>query len=527
MLPTFKDLPLEKEILQSIDKKGFLVPSDIQLKMIPHIIKGEDVVAKSPTGTGKTLAYVSAILSKMKKSGIVQSIILVPTRELALQVTEEFICLDEKQYFNVLPIYGGSSVASQISALKKGVDVIVGTPGRVIDLMKRGTLKLNQLDFFVLDEADEMLNMGFEEDIQYIFDKTNLQKQVLLLSATMPDCILKMASKYMKKGYQHVLVEEKSATSSTIKQFYYLVNSKMRTEAMCRVLDEKNPKSAIIFCQTKKDCDFLLMDLLSRGYRADVMHGDIPQSSRIQVLERFKKRAFQYLIATDVAARGIHVDHIDLIVNYEVPKDMESYIHRVGRTGRAFTNGEAISFVTPKEFEFLRDVMKRAQCTIMKQELPSKEQVLENIYQRLMANAAACKQYDDCFVFVRDMNKEQLLRLSASLLKITAEKQMGAHFDREITIRKDRRNFVHKDATRIFLTVGKMDGLKKGSLLDFLKEQTQIRKENFKNIDILGQFTFIDVENKVVDTFLKRIKNKKFKGRIIRAEKSKRKNNNL
>lgn len=518
---TFKDLGLSAKVLKSIDTIGFQTPSKIQKEIIPLIIDGYDVIGKAQTGTGKTLAYAASVLSKMDaRTNVVKVIVLVPTRELALQVSEEFESLNKSRFFDVLAVYGGSSIELQLRALKKGVDIVVGTPGRVMDLIHRKALKLEALETFVLDEADEMLNMGFEEDIRFIFDKTNADKQVLLLSATMPEAILSLASRYMKEDYQFVEIAEISKTSVDVAQSYYLVNDKMRVEAMCRVLDGKDPESAIIFCQTKRDCDRLLSELSVRNYSAEAMHGDIAQNMRIEVLNRFKQKAFKFLIATDVAARGIHVDHIDLVINYNLPQDVESYIHRVGRTGRAGSKGEAISFVTPREVTFLENVMRTAKCTIVQKELPNMQEVLESKFQKKVLEAKNCENYEDCVPYVRDMNKDELLKFAASLLKVTVEREIGSDFNKEIKIRKDRREMVGKDATRVFLTIGTMDNVKKGSLLDFLKEQTGIRKENFQNIEILNKFTFVDVQNKVVDKFIKSITNKKFKGRTVRAEKS-------
>ncbi|MDD3341881.1 MAG: DEAD/DEAH box helicase [Bacilli bacterium] len=517
----FKDLGLSSKVLKSIETLGFVEPSKIQKEIIPLIIEGYDVIGKAQTGTGKTLAYAASVLSKTDfKTSTVKVLILVPTRELALQVSEEFETLNKSSYFDVLAVYGGSSIELQLRALKRGVDIVVGTPGRVMDLIDRRALKLDNLETFVLDEADEMLNMGFQEDIEYIFKKTNENKQVLLLSATMPKAISKLASNYMKEDYQNISIEEVSKTSTNVKQFYYLVNDKMRAEAMCRVLDSKSPKSAIVFCQTKRDCDRLLNELSARNYSAEAMHGDIAQNMRIEALNRFKAGSFTYLIATDVAARGIHVDHIDLVINYNLPQDVESYIHRIGRTGRAGSEGEALNFVTPREVRFLKDVERIAKCTIVQKELPSMEEVYQAKFQKLITEAETLTDYEDCMTYVRDMNKEQLMHFAASLLKVTVDKEVGSDFNKQIKIREDRRDMVGKNATRVFLTIGKMDGLKKGSLLDFLKEQTQIRKENFQNIEVLEKFTFVDVDNKVVESFLKKIKNKKYKNRAVRAEKS-------
>ena len=368
--------------------------------------------------------------------------------------------------------------------------------------------------------------MGFEEDIREIFNYTNDKKQVLLFSATMPKQIVDLAKKYMKPDYQNICISEKTETSINVMQEYYLVNEKMRAEALCRVIDSKNIKLGIIFCQKKSDVDKLLTELTIRNYSAEAMHGDIAQNTRIQTLERFKKGAFNFLIATDVAARGIHVDNIEIVINYNLPQDVESYIHRIGRTGRAGKNGIAISFVTPKEVSFLKKVEKEAKCEIILKELPTKEDVIKNTYEKIIEQVKTTiqeKKYEDCIQYVRDMNKDELMKFSASILKCMLNNSIGSDFDKEIHIKRDRRDMVDKNSTRVFLTIGSMDGLKVGSLLDFLKETTKIRKENFKNIQVLQKYTFMDVDNKVVDELIKKLYNKKFKNRIIRVEKSKKK----
>lgn len=518
----FSDLGLSKKVLKSIETLGFEHPSKIQQEIIPSILNGYDVVGKAQTGTGKTLAYAASILSKLDvKGNILKAIILVPTRELALQVSEDFEAINRQKEFDILPVYGGSSIELQLRALKRGVDIVVGTPGRVMDLMKRKALSLKDIEYFVLDEADEMMDMGFLEDIKFIFDKANDNKQVLLLSATMPKSILSLAENYMKPDYQYIAIEEVSKTSINVKQYYYLVNDKMRSEAMCRVLDATDPSRAIIFCQTKRECDRLLTELSSRNYSAEAMHGDIAQNMRIEVLNRFKQNAFKFLVATDVAARGIHIDDIDCVINYNLPQDVESYIHRIGRTGRAGNHGEAYNFVTPREVNFLKDVERTAKCEIVELPLPNMQDVYEKKYQKLMKEAENCNDYQNCINYVCNMNKDQLIKFSAALLKITVEKEIGADFEKEIKIKKDRRDIVNSDSTRLFLTIGKLDNLKKGSLLDFIKDKTKIRKENFNNIEILNKFTFIDVDNKVVKEFMSKIKNTRFNNRTVRVEEAK------
>ncbi|MEG1647633.1 MAG: DEAD/DEAH box helicase [Bacilli bacterium] len=523
----FNDLGLSNTVLSSIESMGYSEPTKIQKEIIPLILNGFDCLGQAQTGTGKTLAYAASILSKSNiNTNRVKALILTPTRELAIQVCEEFKVLNKSDNFNLLAVYGGSSVQDQIRTLKKGCDIVVGTPGRVIDLLDRKALNLNDLEFFVLDEADEMLNMGFLEDIKSIFKTTNEDKQVLLFSATIPKSIVELASKYMKKDYKNISIKEVSDTAINVSQTYYLVNEKMRSEALCRVLDNKSPKSSIIFCQKKSDVDTLLTELSKRNYSVEAMHGDIIQSMRIQTLERFKNKAFTYLIATDVAARGIHVDNIDLVVNYNLPQDVESYIHRVGRTGRAGKNGEAISFVTPREVRFLNDVEKQANCKIEYKELPLFKDVINSKYNNIINDVNRLKEnkeYEDCMPYVRDMNKEDLIRFSASLLKMIFNKEIGSNFDQEIVIKKDRRDIVNGDTTRVFVTIGTMDGMKKGTLLDYLKDITKLDKDNFKNIEVLTKFTFMDIKNEVVDEAIEKIYNQKYKNHIIRIEKAKRK----
>lgn len=517
----FKKLGLSASIVTSIATLNYDTPSEIQTKMIPLILEGKDLIGQAQTGTGKTLAYASSILSKMDiKTNTVKAIILTPTRELALQVSAEFEVLNKDSDFDILAVYGGSSIDQQIKALHKGVDIVVGTPGRIMDLMKRKKLIIDHLEFFVLDEADEMLNMGFLEDIETIFKQTNETKQVLMLSATMPKAIKKLATKYMKEDYEHIAIEQKSKTATTVMQSYYLVNQKVRTEVLCRILDLKNNLRTIIFCQTKKQCDELLTELVSRGYNVEAMHGDISQEMRIKTLDRFKKGLFNYLIATDVAARGIHVDNIDCVINYDLPQEFESYIHRIGRTGRAGSTGEAISLVSNREVNYLKKIEDFANCQIQLKELPTIEELKSLKYQNIIDRALKLSS-EEALPYVRDLNKSDLITLSSALLKLVLDKELGSDLEKEIEIKEEKRN-VAKGTTRYFITIGKKDNVKKGSLLDFLKKETDIDKDCFKNIEVLSTFTFIDVDKKIANEFIKKVKNKKFNNRIIRIEEAKR-----
>lgn len=520
----FNELGLGKNILKSIEEIGYIEPSKIQNEIIPLILNGNDVIGQAATGTGKTLAFAASILTMLdrKKTGV-KVIVLVPTRELAIQVSDEFEVLNKYAGFKILSVYGGSSIENQISSLKKGMDIIVGTPGRVIDLIDRKKLNIENLDYFVLDEADEMLNMGFLEDIELIFKKTNEEKQVLLFSATMPKMIKKLAETYMKSDYKYVEIVENTKTSVNVEQHYYLVNEKLRVEAMCRILDSKESKLSIIFCKTKRDCDMLLSEMQLRNYSVEAMHGDIAQNMRIQTLERFKRGSFNYLIATDVAARGIHVDNIECVINYNIPQDVLSYIHRIGRTGRASNKGEAITLVTPREQKFIEEVEKYADCNIVKKELPNTKEIFDSKIAKTMTKLKeeiANNKFNDFIEHVRDMNKNDLINFSAALLKIYIEEQIGSDFNKEIVIKEERKRTRSTNTTRVFLTIGKIDDLKKGTLLDFLKKTTKVDKDNFKNIDIVNKFTFIDVDNKYVDKVMKSVHNTKLNNRTIRIEKA-------
>ena len=520
----FKELGLGQKVLNSIEKVGYNTPSPIQIQIIPEIMNGNDVIGQAQTGTGKTLAFAASILSIIdeKEKGI-KAIILTPTRELAIQVCDEFISLNTSKDFEIIPVYGGSSIETQIRSLKRGTDVVVGTPGRIMDLINRGVLKLEKLKFFVLDEADEMLNMGFLEDIEFIFNKTNDNKQVLLFSATMPNAIKKLAEKYMKLDYQHIKIEADSKTAVNVKQYYYLINERQRIESLCRILDDRDPDSAIIFCQTKRDVDQLTAEMARRNYSVEAIHGDITQSMRIKRLERFKNKEYKFLIATDVAARGIHVDNITCVINYNLPQEIESYIHRIGRTGRAEKEGYAVTLVNHREIRMLSEIEKFTNSVIMQSELPNNDDIINKKYEKIIEktqDTISNKEYEAYIKYVRDMNKDDLVKFSAALLKNLFDKELGSDFSKDIKVMDKCHKNYDKNATRVFLTIGKMDNLKAGSLIDFIKKETGIDKDHFSNIEILTKFTFLNVSNDHVDEFIKKIYNKKLNGRVVRAEKA-------
>ncbi len=516
----FKSLGLSSEVLSSIDKLGYKEPSEIQSKIIPLIINGDDLIGQAQTGTGKTLAFAASILSKINvEENYVQSMILTPTRELALQVCAEFKKLNNSKEFKIVAVYGGDSVVKQIKDLK-GADIVVGTPGRTLDLIERKRLKIDQIKTFVLDEADEMLNMGFLEDIEEVLKKTAEDKQTLMFSATMHKNVKKLAENFMKDTVKHIEVISETKTSDNIEELYTIVNEKHRLEILMRMLDFHNESKTIIFCHTKKECDNLLMDLKSKKYSAVLMHGDISQNMRIDTLEKFKRGSHRILIATDIAARGIHIDNIDLVINYKIPKESEIYVHRIGRTGRANNKGMSITFVSHKDLKKLKDIAKITKSSISEYKIPTADDITRNKYIEVLKQAEKVSNPEDAYEYLRDMNKNDLLHIAAKLLKHNIDKSIGSNINKEIVI-NDKRSTprdIDKNKTRVFVNIGRKDNLKKGSLLDFIKDKTKMKKDYFHNIEVLNTFTFIDVDTKFVDEFMKKITGKTFSDRKIRVE---------
>ncbi|PCJ47190.1 MAG: ATP-dependent RNA helicase [Moraxellaceae bacterium] len=373
---TFRDLALNEQLIAAIDSVGYEKPSPIQAKTIPLLLAGRDVLGQAQTGTGKTAAFALPVLSNIDVSiNKPQAMILAPTRELAIQVAEAFQTYASKMKgFHVLPIYGGQDYSIQLRHLKRGPQVIVGTPGRVMDHMRKGTLKLNELRMLVLDEADEMLRMGFIDDVEWILDQIPETRQIALFSATMPDQIRRIATKYLNNPEQ-VTIKEKTATASTISQRYWIVSGTHKLDALTRMLEFETFDGMIIFVRTKNATVELAEKLEARGYSASPLNGDIPQAQRERTVERLKSGKVDIVVATDVAARGLDVERISHVINYDIPYDTESYVHRIGRTGRAGREGDAILFVAPRERRMLKAIERATNQRIEEMGLPSADQI--------------------------------------------------------------------------------------------------------------------------------------------------------
>lgn len=350
----FNELHLSTELLAEIEKAGFVEASPIQEQTIPLAMAGKDVIGQAQTGTGKTAAFGFPTLEKIDTDNpAVQALVIAPTRELAVQSQEELFRFGRSKGVKVRSVYGGSSIEKQIKALKSGAHIVVGTPGRLLDLIKRKALKLNQIETLILDEADEMLNMGFLEDIESIISRVPEERQTLLFSATMPDAIKRIGVKFMKEP-EHVKIAAKELTTELVDQYYIRVKENEKFDTMTRLMDVEQPELSIVFGRTKRRVDELTRGLKIRGFRAEGIHGDLDQGKRLRVLRDFKNGNLDVLVATDVAARGLDISGVTHVYNYDIPQDPESYVHRIGRTGRAGKSGQSITFVAPNEMGYLQ-----------------------------------------------------------------------------------------------------------------------------------------------------------------------------
>ncbi|MBS5036820.1 MAG: DEAD/DEAH box helicase [Fusobacterium sp.] len=523
-LEGFAALGLSEKTIKALAKKGFEEPSPIQALTIPVLLKGEkDVVGQAQTGTGKTAAFGLPILEMINKSnGNVRAIVLAPTRELAIQVAEEINSFANGRKLKIVPVYGGQSIELQIRQLKKDVDIVVGTPGRVQDLIDRKVLRLDKLEYFILDEADEMLNMGFVEDIEKILESTNKDKRMLFFSATMPKEILKIAENHMRKDYEIIKVESKELTTNLTDQIYFEVKQKDKFEALCRIIDLEPEFYGIVFCRTKNDVNELAGKLNDRGYDAGELHGDITQNHREVTLNRFKAKKLSILVATDVAARGIDVNDLTHVVNYAIPQEAESYVHRIGRTGRAGKEGTAITFMTPSEYKKLLQIKRITKTDIRKEKLPEIKDVILSRKHRIIENITNILQEGNLNGFI-DMAKDLLKEGSpedivASLLKSAYEDVLDTSNYNEI----EEATVDHTGKTRLFIALGRVDKITPKKLVEFIVKESSIDKNKIKGVEVYENFSFMSVpfaEAEVILDIFKKVR----KGRKPLVEKAKEK----
>ena len=522
----FDELNIDERILRAIEDMGFEETSPIQTQAIPAVCEGIDVVGQAQTGTGKTAAYTIPMLMKIdpqiKKP---QAIVLCPTRELAVQVAEEIRKLAKYMSdIKVLPVYGGQEIVRQIKSLKTGVQIIVGTPGRVMDHMRRKTVKFDNINMVILDEADEMLDMGFREDMETILTETPEDRQTVMFSATMPKAIMDIARNFQKDA-RIIKVVRKELTVSNIEQFYYEVRPKNKTEVLCRLIDIYNPRLSVVFCNTKRQVDELISELKGRGYFADGIHGDMKQQQRDRVMDDFRSGKVDILIATDVAARGIDVDDVDMVFNYDIPQDEEYYVHRIGRTGRAGRSGMALSFISGKEVCKLKDIERYCKTKILAKPVPSLDDVkntkLDNMFDKIRQTIEEGGLTDMVNLVEEHVNQEEYtsMDMAAALLKML----IGDTFDREDEVEEFHFDTDKDDSrmVRLFINIGKKDKIKPANILGAIAGESGMPGKLVGAIDMMDNYTFVDVPAIHAEKILKAMNdNVQIKGRRVNVEKA-------
>ncbi len=510
-MKNFKSLGLSEKTLKALHKKGFEEPTEIQELTIPLLMENQiDIIAQAQTGTGKTAAFGLPLLEKLDPSKrYTQAIILAPTRELVIQVCEEINSLQYGDRLTAEPIYGGQSIEMQLRKLKRGVSIVVGTPGRVIDHLKRRSLDLSHVKFFILDEADEMLNMGFVEDIEIIFEKTPDEKRVLLFSATMPDVVKKLAKKYIK-DFKHLKTKTQLTTNLT-DQIYFEVSRQDKFEALCRIVDIEPEFYGLIFCRTRQDVNEVVEHLMDRGYSADCIHGDISQAQRERTLTKFRKQQISILVATDVAARGIDIDNLSHVINYSIPQDPEAYVHRIGRTGRAGKQGTAITFVTPAEFRKLGFIKRVTKTDIRRGTIPKVHDIINTKKEQITKNLQEILDSTDIFEYrewakelIEDKEPSEVLSafLNIHYSKILDEKNYRdiKEFNQKKSGNTSRGNTIRGNTrvedtgrTRLFIARGKSSGLSKKDLVQFIVDKAGTDQQYIDNLELFDNFSFITV----------------------------------
>ena len=517
----FQDLALSKEVQKAIDHMEFEETTPIQAQAIPPILAGKDIIGQAQTGTGKTIAFGIPIIEAIRpRSKHVQAIILCPTRELAVQVSEELKRISRyKKDINILPVYGGQPIDRQIRALQGGVHVVIGTPGRTIDHINRGTLKLDSVGILVLDEADEMLNMGFIEDVETILQTIPSERQTLLFSATMPRPILNLTSKYMKEP-QLIKVVHKELTVPAVQQFYFEVREGMKPDVLSRLIDMYSLKLSLVFCNTKKKVDEVVMELQARGYQTEGLHGDMTQSQRDRVMDKFRRAGIEILVATDVAARGIDVEGIEAVFNYDLPRDEEYYVHRIGRTARAGRAGYAFTFVVGREVHGLRDIQTFANIKIARQPIPSLAEVEETRAVTLLESIKERVEEGDLEKYTnlieRLMTEDySALDIAAALLKMlmVADGKEQAAASEEFG---EPQSF--GGVVRLHLNVGRDHKVGPKDIVGAISGETGLPGKLIGKIDIHDRYTFVEVPQEYAHDVLSMMKGRYIKGNKISVE---------
>ncbi len=553
----FTDMALKQPLLKALNALGYELPTAIQAQTIPLILVGRDVLGQAQTGTGKTAAFALPILSNLDlKQKDPQVLVLVPTRELAIQVAEAFKSYAAQiKRFHVLPIYGGQEYGTQLRALQRGVHVIVGTPGRVMDHMRRGNLKLDQLKTLVLDEADEMLRMGFIDDVEWVLEQAPRQRQIVLFSATMPAQIRKITQRYLRNPAE-ITIKVKTTTAETIRQRYWPVTGTHKMDALTRILEAETFDAMLVFVRTKTSTLEVADKLEARGYRADALNGDIAQKNRERILIQLKSGKLDILVATDVAARGLDVDRISHVINYDIPHDTEAYVHRIGRTGRAGRQGDAILFVAPRERRMLQAIEKATRKEIELMDLPSTDMVnnrrIEKFKQRVSDTLAEedLSLFKDLIEQYQQESKVDTLDIAAALAKQvqgsapfllsgkrTAKSAIDVDQEESTPARNQRRGKQHNAGDgerktrrqqaepvsrepesgmdRFRVEIGHMHKVKPGNLVGAIANEADIDSKYIGRISIFGDYSLVDLPEGMPKELLRELKNVRVVGQRL------------
>lgn len=536
---TFQELGLKTELLESIQALGFSTPTPIQQKAIPVLLEGtRDFIGLAQTGTGKTAAFGLPLLQLLDQEAMYpQALVICPTRELCLQITNDLAKFEGKRTrVKVTAVYGGASITMQIRDLKRGTHIVVATPGRLIDLIERKAIKLDQIEYVVLDEADEMLNMGFQEDIEFILQNTPARESTWLFSATMPPEIRKVSKKYMESPAE-VTIGKVNAGNANIDHQYYITQHHNRYEVLRRIIDFNPDIFGIVFARTKSDTQEIAEKLTREGYDIDAIHGDLTQAQRDKVMGLFRSKSIRLLVATDVAARGIDVQGITHVINYELPDDTEVYTHRSGRTGRAGRSGLSVSIVTPREAYRLKQVERLVNTKFHKMDIPSGKDVCRKQFfhfiDRLLLADISHGDYETYLPSLREkfasVDKEEILQRVAALefdrfLRYYENavdlnlREGGSSRTPERKVSRDTqgRSFGGGQYQRLFVNLGTKDGFYKASFLQFILDMSDLKKEVLGKIDMRDMNTWVEVEPRAAAKMIKAIDGKNYRGRRIR-----------
>lgn len=509
----FEEFALSEEVKKALQEYGYQEATSIQQQSIPVLLEGKDIIGQSKTGTGKTASYSLPMIEKITvKDNQVQAIILCPTRELAMQVSEEMKKFTKyKKQLKFLAVYGGQSIETQIRELKRGVHIVIGTPGRVLDHMRRKTLNLNAIKMVVLDEADEMLNMGFEEDMEAILKETPKERQTALFSATMNPRILKIAKKYLVEP-KTIKIPSEELTVNNIEQITISMKQAMKNVTLMRLIEVYHPQKAIVFCNTKRKVDDLVEVLKSNGYLTEAIHGDMKQSQRERIMKNMKKGDFQILVATDVVARGIDIQQVELVVNYDIPQEEEYYVHRIGRTGRNGEKGKAITFVVGKETRKMLEIKRYSKAKMKEGKIPTLEEIHKIKQNKMVSKIEQViqeKEFSHLEILDELLEKYEMKEIAQGLLTLVCGKETKT--SKEVSKKKN-------EAVKLFFNLGKKDDIKVKDFVGSISANCGISGSDIGKVNLLDKFTFVEIPSQYVTDILEGMKGKQIKGKDCKVE---------